>query len=52
MGRNINLENVGKVLMTGASDRRKAAGRDFVVDSFMDWKPVKCMQMCRNIVKL
>ena len=52
LGRNINLENVGKVLMTGASDRRKAAGRDFVVDSFMDWKPVKCMQMCRNIVKL
>ena len=36
MGRNINLENVGRVLKIGASDRRKTDGRQFVVDSLMD----------------
>ena len=34
-GRNINLENVNKVLRTGASDIRKTDGREFVVDSLM-----------------
>ena len=42
--RNINLENVGKVLWTGVSDRRKTDGGEFVVDSLMDWKPMKCTQ--------
>ena len=51
MGRNINLENVGEVLRTGASDRRKIDGREFVVDKLMDWKPVKCMQKWGNLVK-
>ena len=32
-GRNVKLENFGKALMTGASDRRKTDGRGFVVDS-------------------
>ena len=49
--RHTNLENVGKVLRTGASDRRKTEGREFVVDSLMDWKPVKCMQKWGNMVK-
>ena len=34
-GRNINLENVNKVLRTGASDIRKTDRREFVVDSLM-----------------
>ena len=42
-GRNINLESPGKVLRTDASNRRKADGRMFVVDSLMGWKLVKCM---------
>ena len=50
-GRNINLANVGKVLRTSASDKRKTDGREFVVDSLMDWKPVKCMQTWGNMVK-
>ena len=50
-GRNINPKNVGEVLRTGASDRRKTDGREFVVDSLMDWKPVKCMQKWGNMVK-
>ena len=40
-GRNINLENVGQVLRTGAGDRSKTDGREFVVDSLKDWKPVE-----------
>ena len=47
-GRNINLENVGKVLRTSASDRRKPDGREFVVDSLMDWKPAKSMLKWRK----
>ena len=43
MGKNTNLENVGKVPRTGASDRRKIDGTEFVVDSLVDWKPVKRM---------
>ena len=43
-GRNINLENIGKVLRIGASDRRRTDGRKFVVYSLMDWKPAKCVQ--------
>ena len=35
-GRNLNLENDGKVLRTSVSDRRKTDGRQFVVDSLMD----------------
>ena len=50
-GRNIHFENVGKVLKTGASDRRKTDGREFVADSLMDWKPVKCIQKWGNMVK-
>ena len=30
LGRNINLENVGRVLKIGASDRRKTDGREFM----------------------
>ena len=47
-GRNINLANVGKVLRTSASDRRKPDGREFVVDSLMDWKPAKSMLKWRK----
>ena len=36
LGRNINLENVGRVLKIGASDRRKTDGREFVLDSLMN----------------
>ena len=49
--RNINLQNVGKALRTGASDRRKPDGRERVVDSLMDWKPMKCMQKWGNMVR-
>ena len=51
LGKNTNLENVGKVPRTGASDRRKTDGREFVVESLMGWKPVKCMQKCGNMVQ-
>ena len=50
-GRNFNLENVGKILRTGANDRRKTDGRKFVVDSLMDLRPVKCMKKWGNMVK-
>ena len=50
-GRNINLEDVGKVLRTSASDRRETDGREYVVDSLVDWKPVTCIQMWGNLVK-
>ena len=30
LGRNINLENVGKALRASASDTRKTDGREFV----------------------
>ena len=36
-GRNINLENVSKVLRTGVSDKRRTDGREFVVDFLMDY---------------
>ena len=42
-GRNINLENVGKLLRTSASYKRER--RQFAVDSVTDWKPVKCRHM-------
>ena len=41
LGKNVNLENVGKVLRTNATDRRETDGREFIVDSLMDWKPVR-----------
>ena len=50
-GRKINLENVGKVLRTSARNRRKTDGRECIVDSLMDLKPVKCMQKWENMVK-
>ena len=50
-GRNINLENVGKILRTSVSDRRETDRREFVVDLLMDWKPVKCTQKWRNMIK-
>ena len=50
-GRNINLENVSKVLRTGVSDKRRTDGREFVVDSLINWRPEKCIQKWRNMVK-
>ena len=42
--RTINPENVGMVLRPTPVTEKGTRGKDFVVDSLMDWKPVKNQQ--------
>ena len=46
--KNINLEDISKVLRACASNKRETDRGTFVADSLTDWKPVERMQKRRN----
>ena len=49
-GRNINTEDVSKVLGTRLSQSQKGnRWKKLVVDSSTDWQPVECMLKQRNM---
>ena len=50
-GRNINTEDVSKVLGTRLSQLQKRnRWKKLVVDSLTDWQPVECMLKQRNML--
>ena len=51
-GRNINTEDVSKVLETRLSQSQKRnRWKKLAVDSLTDWQPVECMLKERNMLR-